>query len=174
MTTTTSEHGGWELLTYPDKRLRKKSNPITEITDEIRQRGLALMDFMHESRGIGLAAPQVNWHVRLMAINLTGQKRDGLIFLNPEIVEVSKSTFSAKEACLSVPGITGKVERPREVIVSAMNMDGEVNRFELDGLLARCFLHEFDHLDGRLFIDRLSAAGKAAIRGKLKKLGGPE
>jgi len=167
---TTTEHGGWELLTYPDKRLRQVSKPIIEITDEIRKRGLALMDFMHEARGIGLAAPQVNWHVRLLAINLTGQRRDGLIFLNPEIVSSSKATFSAKEACLSVPGVSGKVVRPRSVTLTAMNFDGAVNEFTLDGMLARCFLHEYDHLDGKLYIDRLSAAGKLSIKGKLKKL----
>jgi peptide deformylase len=164
----------WEILFYPDKRLRKKSEPITEITDEIRTKGLALMDLMHEARGIGLAAPQVGWHVRLLAINLSGQKRDGLIFLNPEIIKTSKSTFAAHEACLSVPGIAGKVIRPKEVTIDAMNMDGEVNRFELDGLLARCFLHENDHLDGILFIDRFSSAKKQLVKNKLKRLGGPE
>lgn len=164
----------WEILTYPDKRLRKKSEPITEITDDIRKKGLALMDLMHEAKGIGLAAPQVGWHVRLLAINLSGQKRDGLIFLNPEIVSTSKATFAAQEACLSIPGIAGKVVRPREVKITAMNMNGELNEFELDGLLARCFLHEYDHLEGMLFIDRLSSAKKQAIKKKLKRLGGPE
>jgi len=172
--TTTEDRPNWEILTYPDPRLRKKSEPITEITDEIRKKGLALMDLMHEARGIGLAAPQVNWHVRVLAINLSGQRRDGLIFLNPVIESTSKKTFAASEACLSIPGISGKVERPREIVITAMNMDGELNRFELDGLLARCFLHEYDHLDGRLFIDRLSPAKKAAIQNKLKRLGGPE
>jgi len=129
---------------------------------------------MDETKGIGLAAPQVGWHERVLAINLSGQKRDGLIFLNPVIVQMRGKKFAAHEACLSVPGIAGLVERPSQVVVDAMNMNGEVNRFELDGLLARCFMHEFDHLDGILFIDRLSPAKKQAIKKKLRRLGGPE
>ena len=173
-TTATAQNDEWEILTYPDPRLRRKSEPITEITDEVRKKGLALMDLMHEARGIGLAAPQVDWHARVLVINLSGQRRDGLIFLNPQIESQSKKTFAAFEACLSVPGISGKVVRSREVVITAMNMDGALNRFELDGMLARCFLHEYDHLDGVLYIDRLSPAKKQAIKTKLKKLGGPE
>ena len=116
----------------------------------------------------------MDWHARVLVINLSGQRRDGLIFLNPQIESQSKKTFAAFEACLSVPGISGKVVRSREVVITAMNMDGALNRFELDGMLARCFLHEYDHLDGVLYIDRLSPAKKQAIKTKLKKLGGPE
>ena len=173
MTAVTSDDE-WEVLTYPDKRLRRTSEPIPEFTDEIRKRALALADLMHESRGIGLAAPQVGWPVRLITINLSGNLRDGLIFANPEILEQSKSTFAAHEACLSVPGIAGKVVRAREVKIRATNMDGDVNEFQLDGMLARCFLHELDHLNGVLFIDRLSVAKKQLIKSKLKRLGGPE
>lgn len=172
--TATDTGDVWEILTYPDKRLRSKSEPITEITDEIRKKGLALMDLMHHARGIGLAAPQVGWHVQILAINLSGKRQDGLIFVNPKIKSVSKATFSAGEMCLSVPGISGKVERPREVTISSMNFDGELNEFTLDGLLARCFLHEDHHLQGILFIDKLSPAKKLSIRKKLKRLGGPE
>jgi peptide deformylase len=164
----------WEILAYPDKRLRKVSETITEITDDLKKKGLALMDLMHQARGIGLAAPQVGWHVRILAINLSGKRRDGLIFLNPEIKSVSKATFAASEMCLSVPGISGKVVRPREAVITSMNFDGELNEFTLDGLLARCFLHEYDHLDGKLFIDKLSPAKKLSIRKKLRRLGGPE
>jgi peptide deformylase len=164
----------WEVLTYPDKRLRRVSEPIEEITDDIRKKALALADLMHEARGIGLAAPQVGWPVRLIAINLSGDRRDGLIFANPEILEQRGGKFKALEACLSVPGISGKVERHREIKIRCMNMDGEVNEFDLDGMLARCFLHEYDHLDGILFIDRLSAAKKQVIKKKLRRLGGPE
>jgi peptide deformylase len=174
VTADTAEKDEWEILTYPDKRLRKKSEAVTEISEDVRKKGLALMDLMHEVRGIGLAAPQVDWHVRVLAINLSGKRRDGLIFLNPEIVSTSKATFAASEMCLSVPGISGKVVRPRSVVIKAMNLDGELNKFEMDGMLARCFLHEYDHLDGILFIDKLSTAKKLSIRNKLKKLGGPE
>jgi len=169
-TPTEQDDNEWEILTYPDPRLRIQSEPIVEITDDIRRKSLALMDLMHEAKGIGLAAPQVDWHVRILAINLSGQRRDGLIFLNPTIEHKSKATFAAQEACLSVPDISGKVVRPREVVINAMNLDGELNQFELDGLLARCFLHEYDHLDGILFIDRVSAAKKLSIKKKLQKL----
>jgi peptide deformylase len=172
LVTKNNVEGDWEVLTYPDPRLREKSKPIVEITEDIYNRGLALMDLMHEVQGIGISAPQVGWPVRLLAINLTGQRRDGLIFLNPTIESKSKATFAAQEACLSIPNISGKVVRPREVVVKAMNLSGEVNQFELDGLLARCFLHEFDHLTGVLFIDRLGPAQKLSIKSKLKKLRG--
>ena len=172
--TETAADNEWEVLTYPDKRLRKVSAPIVEITDDVRTKGLALMDLMHEVRGIGIAAPQVGWHVRALAINLTGQRRDGLIFMNPEVVTQSKAKFAAQEMCLSVPGISGKVVRPREVSITAMNMDGDLNEFKLDGLLARCFLHELDHLNGRLFIDLLSLAKKRTIQRRLRALGGLE
>jgi peptide deformylase len=164
----------WTVLTYPDKRLRQVAAPVVELTDEIRKMAIALMDIMHDANGIGLAAPQVGWSWRVLAINLSGEKRDGLVFVNPKIVSQSKETNEAYEACLSVPGISGKVTRPTAVSVTAMNLDGEVLPFELDGLLARCFLHEYDHLDGVLFIDRLSVAKKQSIKSKLKRLGGPE
>lgn len=164
----------WTVLTYPDKRLRQVAAPVVELTDEIRKMAIALMDIMHDAKGIGLAAPQVGWSWRVLAINLSGEKRDGLVFVNPKIVSRSEQTNEAFEACLSVPGISGKVVRPRTVSVTAMNLDGQEQSFELDGLLARCFLHEYDHLDGVLFIDRLSVAKKQSIKSKLKRLGGPE
>ncbi|MGD9725941.1 MAG: peptide deformylase [Nitrospira sp.] len=170
----TTDDNTWEVLTYPDNRLRRVSAPIVEFTDDLRKKALALADLMHESHGIGLAAPQVGWHVRLVAINLSGDRRDALLFANPEVIERSKATNEAMEACLSVPGISGKVVRPKEIKIRCMNMDGEINEFELDGMLARCFLHEYDHLDGVLFIDRLSAAKKQSIKSKLRRLGGPE
>jgi len=173
-TETAAPKEEWEILIYPDKRLRIKSEPVTEVTDAIRRKGLALMDLMHQARGIGLAAPQVGWHVQILAINLSGKRQDGLVFLNPKIVSTSKATFTASEMCLSVPGISGKIERPREATITSMNFDGELNEFKLDGLLARCFLHEYDHLEGVLFIDRLSSAKKLSIKKKLKRLGGPE
>lgn len=164
----------WTVLLYPDKRLRQVSAPVTEITDDICKMAVALMDIMHDQKGIGLAAPQVGWHVRVLAINLSGKRRDGLVFVNPVIDKRSEATVEAYEACLSVPGISGKVVRPKEVSITATNLDGEVKQFELDGLLARCFLHEHDHLDGVLYIDRLSPAKKESIKNKLRRLGGPE
>jgi len=171
---TTESSNEWEVLTYPDKRLRVQSEPITEVTDDIRRKGLALMDLMHEVRGIGLAAPQVGWPVQIIAINLSGQRRDGLIFVNPKVTKESKAKFAAQEMCLSIPRVTGKVIRSREITATCMNFDGDVNEFHLDGLLARCFLHEYDHLQGILFVDRLSAAKKLTIKKKLRELGGPE
>lgn len=164
----------WKVLTYPDKRLRQVAAPVVEITDDMRRMAIALMDIMHDAKGIGLAAPQIGWSFRILAINLSGARSDGLVFVNPKIIESSVEESEAYEACLSIPGISGKVRRPRAVSLTAMNLDGEERPFALDGLLARCFLHEFDHLDGVLFIDRLSPAKKQAIKGKLRKLGGPE
>jgi peptide deformylase len=164
----------WQVITYPDKRLRQVAAPVVEITDEMRKMAIAMMDIMHDVKGIGMAAPQVGWSVRILGINLSGARSDGLVFVNPKIVTRSVEECEAYEACLSVPGISGKVKRPKAVSLTAMNLDGEEREFALDGLLARCFLHEFDHIDGVLYIDRLSPAKKISIRGKLRRLGGPE
>lgn len=158
------------ILTYPDPRLRQVSHPVAEITDEIREQALALFPAMYEDSGIGLAAPQVGWHVRIFVVNVTGKPEDELVFVNPEITERSGGMWSFEEGCLSLPGIRGKVKRERAIKLTGTDLDGEPIELEADGLVARCILHEYDHLDGVLFIDRLSPAKRQSIKRKLREL----
>lgn len=160
----------WELLVYPDKRLRSVASPIKEITDSIKSKCLALAGLMRELHAVGLAATQVGWDARVLVINLTGDKENELIFINPVVVRESSAQMLAAEFCLSLPGISGRVARPREVSITATNLGGDTKQFDLDGMLARCFLHEMAHLDGQLFVDRLSSAKKLSLRRKLNKL----
>jgi peptide deformylase len=161
---------GERVLTYPDPRLRLKSEPIREITAEVRRRARAMFPLMYEERGIGLAAPQIGWNVRLFVVNVTGRPEDELVLVNPVCVEKKGGMWSFEEGCLSLPGIRGKVEREREVIFEGTDLDGEPVRLEARELPGRCLLHEYDHLDGVLFIDRLSPAKKQSIKRRLKEL----
>ena len=129
-----------------------------------------MFDLMYEANGIGLAANQVGLPLRLFVINLAGKRGDGeeLVFLNP-VVSRPKGTSSAEEGCLSLPGVYGDVVRPKQVTVDAYDLQGRQFQGEIDGLLARCVQHELDHLDGVLFIDRLTESGKQAIVPELEE-----
>ena len=129
-----------------------------------------MFDLMYEANGIGLAANQVGLPLRLFVINLAGKRGDGeeLVFLNP-VVSRPKGTSSAEEGCLSLPGVYGEVVRPKQVTVDAYDLQGRQFQGEIDGLLARCVQHELDHLDGVLFIDRLTESGKQAIVPELEE-----
>lgn len=159
-----------KVLQYPDKRLRKSAEPVGEITDDVRSKIQQMFAVMYAQKGIGLAAPQVDWPVRLFVMNVSGAKKDELVLINPEILEERGGTWLIEEACLSVPGISGKVKRSKEIIIKAQSINGEEFTVKATGMIARCMLHEYDHLDGTLFIDRLSPAKKAAIKGKLRRL----
>ena len=159
-----------QVLKYPDPRLRQKAVPVTEITPELRQRARAMFPIMYEEHGIGLAAPQIGWGVRLFVVNISGRPEDELVVINPEVVEKKGGTWLFEEGCLSLPGIRGKVERERVVVIEGQDLDGNHVQIEADGLNGRCLLHEYDHLDGVLFIDRLSPAKKQSIKRKLREL----
>jgi len=159
-----------QILTYPDPRLREQAEPVESITDELRARVEAMFPLMYEAKGIGLAAPQLGWSKRLFVINVSGEPQDELALINPEIVEKGGGTWIFEEGCLSLPGIHGKVKREKKIVVHAQDLDGHPIEIEADGLVGRCILHECDHLDGILFVDRLSAAKKQSIKRKLREL----
>ncbi|MCA8921885.1 MAG: peptide deformylase [Planctomycetes bacterium] len=160
----------YTILTYPDPQLRQISQPVEEITDEVREKTLALFPAMYADNGIGLAAPQVGWHARVFVVNVTGKPEDELAFINPEITERSGGLWSFEEGCLSLPGIRGKVKRERKITLKGTDLEGKPIELSADGLVARCILHEFDHLDGILFIDRLSPAKRQSIKRRLREL----
>ncbi len=158
------------IHTYPDPILAKKSEPITEITPEIKALAKEMLELMYENNGIGLAAPQAGENVRLITVDLSGpeKREDPHIFINPEIVEKSGETES-EEGCLSVPGYRSSVKRAETVKFQAQNLDGEKIEFQADDLMAICLQHEIDHLDGILFIDHLSRLKRSLYEKKRKK-----
>lgn len=156
------------ILHYPDPRLRRRANPVPEVTEEIRQLVDDMGETMYQAPGIGLAAIQVNEPWRIVVIDLS-QGRDPLrVFINPEILE-REGEQELEEGCLSVPGIYEPVTRAARIKVRALDRAGKPFEIEADGLLATCIQHEIDHLDGKVFVDHLSRLKQTRIRKKLEK-----
>ncbi|HEY3967209.1 MAG TPA: peptide deformylase [Planctomycetaceae bacterium] len=147
-----------QIVLYPHPALRFKSVPITQITPELRDTVREMFDLMYAAEGIGLAANQVGLPYRLFVLNLTGKKEEPdqeHVFINPEIVK-RKGTQEAEEGCLSFPKLYGQVRRASEIVVEAFDLDGQGFELSIDDLASRAIQHETDHLDGKLFTDRLS------------------
>ena len=158
------------ILHFPDSRLRTKAKPVSVVDDAIRQLVKDMFVTMYEAPGIGLAATQVNHHIRLVVIDITEDKSQPLVFINPEITPLTEDKAPYEEGCLSVPTVYDVVERPTRIKVNALNEQGEAFEMEVDGLLAVCLQHELDHLEGKLFVDYLSTLKRQRIKTKLQKL----
>jgi len=159
-----------EILEFPDPRLRTRAKPVTAVTDATRQLIADMFETMYAAPGIGLAATQVNVHERLLVIDISENRSQPLVFINPEITVLDPELGEYDEGCLSVPGFYETVCRPSRVRVTALDGDGQSFTRELGGLLAICLQHEVDHLDGKLFVDYLSPLKRQRIRKKLEKL----
>lgn len=157
-----------KVLHFPDDRLRTVAKPVAEVTPEIKQLVSDMLDTMYDENGIGLAATQVDVHLRVVVIDLSEQRTDPLVLINPEITERDGNT-SYEEGCLSVPQNYASVERAATVKVKALDRHGQPLELVADGLLAICLQHELDHLVGKLFIDYLSPLKRDRIRKKLEK-----
>jgi len=157
------------ILEYPDTRLRKKAEPVTEVNDELRKLISDMFETMYAAPGIGLAATQVNVHKRLLVMDISEDKNEPLVFINPEIEIIDSQPLGYEEGCLSVPGYYEEVCRPRLIKVKALSSAGEAFEMEAEGLLAVCLQHEVDHLDGKLFVDYLSVLKRQRIKDKLQK-----
>lgn len=157
-----------EVLRFPDERLRTVAKPVKEVNDQIRTLVDDMFETMREENGIGLAATQVNTHLRIVVMDVSEDQSNPLVFINPEITEKEGLTIS-EEGCLSVPNNYAKVERAERVKVTALNTKGESFSMDADGLLAICIQHELDHLRGVLFVDYLSPLKRQRIRKKLEK-----
>lgn len=157
-----------EVLHFPDARLRTIAAPVAVVNDDIRTLVKDMLDTMYAEEGIGLAATQVNRHIRLLVMDLSEERNQPLVFINPTVVEADGHQLY-EEACLSVPGAKAEVERAQHVIVKALNEQGEEFTWEAQGLQAVCLQHEMDHLVGKLFIDHLSAFKRKRIEDRLKK-----
>jgi len=157
-----------KILEFPDPRLRKKAVPVTAVDDALRQLIDDLFETMYDAPGIGLAATQVDVHRRLLVADVSTEKDDPYVLINPEIVARDGVEVS-EEGCLSVPGYYEEVERAEHVRVKYLDRNGESIEADFEGLLAVCVQHEIDHLDGRLFVDYLSEAKRQRIRKRLEK-----
>ena len=158
-----------EILEFPDPRLRTVAKPVENVDDRIRKIIDDMFDTMYEAPGIGLAASQEDIHEQIVVIDVSEDRSEPLVFINPEITVLDEEIFQYDEGCLSVPGFYETVERPRHVRVKALDRNGDVFEIEPEGLLAVCIQHENDHLLGKLFVDYLSPLKRNRIRGKLEK-----
>jgi peptide deformylase len=156
------------ILEYPDPRLRTRAQPVTRFDAELKRQIADMFETMYAAPGIGLAATQVDWHHRLVVIDVSEKKNEPQVFINPEILEKSGKA-SGEEGCLSVPGIFDDVPRAEKIRARWQDAGGKVVERELDGMLAVCVQHEMDHLEGKLFVDYLSDLKRQRIRKKLEK-----
>ena len=157
------------ILEFPDPRLRKIASPVTVFDEKLEVLIDDMFETMYESQGIGLAATQINVHKRLLVIDVSESKDSPLVFINPnfEIIEDELSEYD--EGCLSVPGFYETVSRPKRIKVKAQDGKGEAFEMEAEGILSTCIQHEIDHLEGKLFVDYISALKRQRIRSKLEK-----
>ena len=153
-----------------DPVLRQKAEPVDEIDDDLRRLMDDMMDTMYAADGVGLAAPQVGVSRRVIVVDIREQDTPPFALVNPEIVERSEEVARDEEGCLSIPGLKDIVERPARVVVEGLDRDGNPRRIEAEGLLARVLQHEVDHLDGILFIDRLSPLKRQLLLKKWQKV----
>ena len=178
-----------EILKYPDARLRRKGEKVAAVTPELKLLAENMVETMYDENGIGLAAPQVGQSVRLLVIDTRPHDEEGnpttegltelekqvvqpLVIFNPEI-QVATDKTSYEEGCLSVPGFFETVERAQYVEATGLDVNGKMVSIKTDGLLAICLQHEMDHLDGKLFIDRLSFVKSSKIKKRIEKHGYP-
>lgn len=156
------------ILEFPDERLRKKAKSVESVTPDIRRLVDDMLETMYAAPGIGLAATQVNIQLRILVMDLSENKDDPLVLINPELVSKA-GTEESEEGCLSVPGFYEKVTRAESVEVRGLDREGQSVTMHADGLLAVCIQHEMDHLEGKLFVDYLSPLKRQLARKKVKK-----
>jgi peptide deformylase len=158
-----------DVRLFGDPVLRQQAEKISAITPELRRLIADMFDTMYAEEGVGLAAPQVGVGQRVIVVDPRLDEVKPFALVNPEIVELSEDTERDEEGCLSLPGLKDVVERPARVVVAGTNADGEAQRIDASGLLARVLQHEVDHLDGILFIDRVSPLKRKMMLKKWEK-----
>jgi peptide deformylase len=158
-----------EILCYPDPRLHTVARPVEAVDDRIRGLIDRMFSTMYDASGIGLAATQVNVHERLVVIDVSEERNQPMVLINPEIEWASPEKRKGEEGCLSVPGIYDGVERSLAVRVRAMDAEGKARVIEAEGMLAVCIQHEMDHLMGKVFVEYLSSLKQGRIKSKLVK-----
>ena len=163
--------GPLELVEFPHPALRRPTRPLVRLDEAVREAVAEMFDIMYEAQGIGLAANQVALPYRIFVVNCAGARGQGEehVFINP-VLSRPRGTAVQEEGCLSLPGVRMDVRRPAKIVVDAWSLAGEPIHLDLDGLFARVVQHEFDHLDGRLFTDRLPEAAALEARRSLESL----
>jgi peptide deformylase len=156
------------ILEYPDPRLRTKASPVPEVTPAIRKLADDMLETMYAAPGVGLAATQVDVHIRLLVMDVSEERNQPHVLINPRILEKDGKEVG-EEGCLSVPDFTEKVERAARVRVGYMDLEGQTRELEAEGLLAVCVQHEMDHLEGKLFVDYLSELKRQRLKKRAAK-----
>jgi peptide deformylase len=156
------------ILRFPDPRLKKVAALVSKVDDSTRKLVADMAETMYEAPGIGLAATQVDVHKRIVVIDVSEDKSELQVFINPTLGQCEGSQIG-EEGCLSVPGIYDKVERAERVSVTYLDLDGKQQTLEAEGLLAVCIQHEIDHLNGTVFVDHLSLLKQTRIKNKMAK-----
>ncbi len=157
-----------DILQYPDTRLRTVAKPVAFFGDDIRELVADMAETIYHAPGIGLAATQIDVHLRVIVIDITPDQSDLHVFINPQLIDLQGETIT-EEGCLSVPGVFEDVHRGERVRVKAMDAAGKPFELHAEGLLAVCIQHEIDHLDGKVFVDYLSPLKQQRIGKKMQK-----
>ena len=158
-----------KILEFPNPNLRKIAVPVTSFDSDLKCLIDNMFETMYEANGIGLAATQVDVHKRLLVLDVSEERNDPKVFVNPTIDVIENDLTDYDEGCLSVPGFYETVSRPKKIKVSAQDKEGSQFEVEADGVLSVCIQHEIDHLDGKLFVDYLSSLKRNRIKDKLQK-----
>lgn len=160
----------YNIVTYPDERLKLISSKVEKIDEELRELTNEMFKIMYTHDGIGLAAAQVGVLKRLFVIDI--QRKGKFVMINPEIIESSRETSSYEEGCISLPGISAQVLRPKKIVIKYTNIDGKEKVLKASGLLAICIQHEYDHLNGKIFVDKIEPSDKVSMLKEYRKMHG--
>ena len=157
-----------KILIFPDPKLRKVAKKIDKFDKSLEILAQDMLQTMYEAEGIGLAATQIDVHVRLVVMDLSEDRNDPRVFVNPEYTILDKSLFTYEEGCLSIPGFNEEISRPSKILLKWQDLQGNFHEDQPDGIFTVCAQHEIDHLDGKLFVDYLSPIKRDRIRKKLE------
>ena len=157
-----------KILIFPDPKLRKVAKKIDKFDKSLEMPAKNMLKTMYEAEGIGLAATQVDIHIRLVVMDLSEERNEPRVFVNPEYTILDKSPFTYEEGCLSIPGFNEEISRPSKILLKWQDLQGNFHEEKPDGIFTVCAQHEIDHLDGKLFVDYLSPIKRDRIRKKLE------
>ena len=157
-----------KILIFPDPKLRKVAKKIDKFDKSLEILAQDMLQTMYEAKGIGLAATQIDVHIRLVVMDLSEERNDPRVFVNPEYTILDKSLFTYEEGCLSIPGFNEEISRPSKILLKWQDLQGNFHEDQPDGIFTVCAQHEIDHLDGKLFVDYLSPIKRDRIRKKLE------
>ena len=157
-----------KILIFPDPKLRRVAKKIDKFDKSLEMLSKNMLKTMYEAEGIGLAATQVDIHIRLVVMDLSEERNEPRVFVNPEYTILDKSPFTYEEGCLSIPGFNEEISRPSKILLKWQDLQGNFHEEKPDGIFTVCAQHEIDHLDGKLFVDYLSPIKRDRIRKKLE------